>query len=154
MWWCIGPYHTWTPPNTFKLVQLGPHCTETPTPPTCSNFFVFDKLRHLSHCSLLIFFIDSNVRWHKFALECSNLFKFVQRGPHCTGTPPLNKSCSNLFIMKDVQLAIGWLASYWVWLSLTPNMSFLSRFYHKGILRKLKANDFVYLEAYLINQIK
>ena len=31
----------------------------------------------------------------------SNMFKLVQLGPHCTGT---RQTCSNLFIMKHIQL--------------------------------------------------
>ena len=30
--WCVGLHHTGTFPDMFRLVKLGPHCTETRTP--------------------------------------------------------------------------------------------------------------------------
>ena len=41
-----------------------------------------------------------------------DMFKLVQLGPHCTGTP-LIRTCSNLFTVKHVRLKSGRLASYW-----------------------------------------
>ena len=61
---------------------------ESPPPHTCSNLFNLDLT----------------------VQGPPDIFKLVQLGPHCTGTP---WTFSNLFIMKHIQFTSGRLASFW-----------------------------------------
>ena len=76
----------WSCPGLPLVKDL--HCLGVTPPHTCSNLFNLDLT----------------------VQGPPDIFKLVQLGPHCTGTP---WTFSNLFIMKHIQFTSGRLASFW-----------------------------------------
>ena len=129
---------TWTSlyralsPDTFKLVQHGPHCTG-PSPHTHSNLYnmdltvqdpppdTFKLVQHGPHCKgTSPIHIQTCTTWTSLYRTLSpDTFKLVQHGPHCTGPSP--QTHSNLFNMdltiqgplpRHIQTCSTWTSLY------------------------------------------